>query len=99
MELCTLEHEGPVPPAWLATGLPDTRARIAYIALFGVASLASMAAASAIAGASVSRLAAGHWRPGVRRGLALVTGLLALIVGVAWAVAPLHTLGVRACWG
>ena len=63
--------------------LPTTALRIAYLALFGAGSVAGMAIASGVAGASLRAVA--H-RPGTRRGLGLATGVVSIVVGVLWAI-------------
>jgi len=69
--------------------LPSDGLRIAYITLFGVGSVAGMAIASGIAGASLHAVAR---RPGTRRMLALVTGAVSIVVGVLWAIPMLGVL-------
>ena len=69
--------------------LPSAGLRIAYITLFGFGSVAGMAIASGIAGASLHAMAR---RPGTRRMLALVTGAVSIVVGVLWAVPVLGAL-------
>jgi hypothetical protein len=63
--------------------LPTTGLRIAYITLFGVGSVAGMAVASGIAGASLHALAR---RPGTRRRLSQLTGAVSIVVGCLWAI-------------
>ncbi len=58
--------------------LPGATARIVYIALFGVGSIAGMAIASGVAGATLRRLG------GARRHLAYASGALSIVVGVCW---------------
>jgi len=60
--------------------LPGTTARLLYIALFGVGSVAGMAIASGLAGASLHRI--GH----ARRQLVYATGALSIVVGFAWGI-------------
>lgn len=60
--------------------LPSASARIAYIALFGVGSIAGMAAASALVGASLRAI------DGARRSLTVVAGVVSIALGVAWSV-------------
>ncbi|MEO8705510.1 MAG: hypothetical protein ABI867_36100 [Kofleriaceae bacterium] len=62
--------------------LPDLASRITYIALFGIGSIAGMAIASGVAGASLQRFAATEQR---RRVLTFVTGVLSIAVGFVWA--------------
>lgn len=61
--------------------LPSDAARVVYIVLFGAGSVAGMALASGLAGASLARLARG---PIVARRLGLAAGALSIVVGVAW---------------
>ncbi|MCW5807819.1 MAG: high-affinity nickel-transport family protein, partial [Deltaproteobacteria bacterium] len=63
--------------------LPTLGARVAYLALFGIGSVAGMALASGVAGASLHRLAATGRR---RRTLGIATGALSILVGIAWAI-------------
>lgn len=63
--------------------LPTTALRLAYITLFGLGSVAGMAIASGIAGASLHAVARS---PGTRRTLAVVTGAASIVVGVWWAL-------------
>ncbi len=61
--------------------LASDAARVAYIVMFGAGSIAGMALASAVAGASLARLSL----PATQlRRLAFVTGVLSIIVGIAW---------------
>lgn len=69
--------------------LPGTGARLIYMTLFGLGSVAGMAIASGLAGASVRALAVG---PRARRGLAAATGALSIVIGVAWSVPVLAVL-------
>jgi sulfite exporter TauE/SafE len=59
--------------------LRGTKARIAYVTLFGMGSMAGMSMASCVAGASV-----GRFGERVQRRLSVVTGTLAIAVGIAW---------------
>ena len=61
--------------------LASDAARVAYIALFGAGSIAGMALASGLAGASLARLSL---RDAHLRRLAIVTGVLSIVVGFAW---------------
>jgi len=70
--------------------LPGVAARIAFIVLFGLGSIAGMAAASGLAGLGMRALAS---REGARRGLALASGLLSIAVGVAWGVPLVGAIG------
>jgi len=63
--------------------LPDAGARLIYMLLFGVGSIAGMALASGAAGVTLRILARSG---GARRGLGLVTGALSIAVGVLWAI-------------
>ena len=63
--------------------LPTPALRLAYITLFGVGSVAGMAIASGIAGASLHAVAR---RPSTRRTLSVVTGALSIVVGVLWSI-------------
>ncbi len=63
--------------------LPGNALRIAYITLFGAGSIAGMAIASGVAGASLGAIARG---PRTRRSLALVTGIVSVAVGIGWGI-------------
>jgi hypothetical protein len=63
--------------------LPGAGARLTYLALFGVGSIAGMALASGAAGVTLRVIARSG---GARRGLGLVTGALSIAVGVLWAI-------------
>jgi High-affinity nickel-transport protein len=63
--------------------LPGAAARITYVALFGIGSIAGMAIASGVAGAALGRVAR---TPRARRGFALSTGAVSIVVGVMWGV-------------
>jgi len=63
--------------------LHGTAARVAYIGVFGIGSVAGMAMASGIAGASLHALA-GSRRIG--RGLLLAVGVVSIGVGIAWGI-------------
>jgi hypothetical protein len=65
--------------------LPSTAARILYMVMFGTGSIAGMAVATGVTGIALSRIAHG---PRTRRALAVATGALSCVVGLAWA-APL----------
>ena len=69
--------------------LPTAWARITYIALFGAGSVAGMALASGVAGATLGRVAR---TSRARRGFALSTGLISIAVGVAWSLPQLGAL-------
>jgi ABC-type nickel/cobalt efflux system permease component RcnA len=61
--------------------LPGTAARVTYVVLFGLGSIAGMSIASGVAGAALSRLSR---TPRARRGFALSTGTISIAVGIAW---------------
>jgi hypothetical protein len=63
--------------------LPTVALRAAYIVLFGLGSIAGMAIASGVAGASLHATARG---PRVRRILSLVAGVASIVVGFLWAI-------------
>lgn len=63
--------------------LPGTGARLLYMALFGLGSVAGMAFASGAAGATLRVVARSS---GARRGLGIATGALSVAVGVLWAI-------------
>jgi len=63
--------------------LPTTAARLGYIAVFGFGSIAGMAAASALVGASLGTLERGH------RWLVLAAGVTSIALGIAWSL-PLY---------
>lgn len=63
--------------------LPGTGARLIYMMLFGLGSIAGMALASGAAGMTLRVLARSG---GARRGLGLATGALSITVGVMWAI-------------
>lgn len=60
--------------------LPTTAARLAYLSMFGLGSVAGMAAASAVVGVSLRTLAR------AQRGLTLVAGAFSIAFGIAWSV-------------
>lgn len=70
--------------------LPDAGARLLYMTLFGLGSVAGMAFASGAAGATL-RIAARS--AAARRSLGLVTGALSIAVGVLWAIPLWARLG------
>src|SRR5688572_8770911 len=59
--------------------------RLAYISLFGIGSIAGMAVASAIAGASLRGIS-----PVARQRLAIGVGLVSIVLGVVWSL-PLYS--------
>jgi len=63
--------------------LPGTAARLIYITLFGLGSIAGMAFASGAAGATLRVVARSG---GAQRGLGLATGALSIAVGALWAI-------------
>jgi hypothetical protein len=63
--------------------LPGTGARLLYITLFGLGSIAGMAFASGAAGATLRVVARSA---GARRGLGIATGVLSITVGALWAI-------------
>ena len=69
--------------ALVLSRLPTMATRVVYLALFGLGSCAGMAIASGVAGASLHRFAAFAPR---RRAFTMVTGVLSICVGVAWAI-------------
>jgi high-affinity nickel-transport protein len=70
--------------------LPGAGARLLYMTLFGLGSVAGMTIASGAAGATL-RIAARSG--GARRGLGLATGALSIAVGVLWAIPLWSRLG------
>jgi hypothetical protein len=70
-------------------GLPTLATRVVYIALFGLGSIAGMAIASGVAGASLRRAAA---TPARRRAVAVASGVLSIGLGIAWAIPGLALL-------
>jgi len=69
--------------------LPTLAMRVVYITLFGIGSIAGMAIASGMAGASVQRAAA---TPRRRRAVSLAIGALSIALGIAWAIPELAVL-------
>jgi sulfite exporter TauE/SafE len=63
--------------------LPTPGLRIAYIALFGLGSVAGMAIASGIAGASLHAMAR---RASTRRSVSMFSGAVSIFVGLLWAI-------------
>ena len=70
--------------------LPGAGARLLYMTLFGLGSVAGMAFASGAAGATLRVVARSA---GARRSLGLATGLLSVAVGVLWAIPLWSQLG------
>jgi sulfite exporter TauE/SafE len=62
--------------------LTTTPARLLYVALFGLGSVAAMAAVSGLAGWQLAQWSA---RPGLHGRFQIAAGVLSLIVGVVWA--------------
>jgi high-affinity nickel-transport protein len=63
--------------------LPGVAARLTYMVLFGVGSIAGMVVASGTAGVALRMVARSG---GMRRGLGLATGALSITVGVLWSL-------------
>src|SRR5215468_267887 len=63
--------------------LPGTGARLTYMMLFGLGSIAGMALASGAAGIALRGIARSDR---THRGLGLATGALSITVGVTWAI-------------
>jgi high-affinity nickel permease len=63
--------------------LPTTAARIVYMLLFGIGSIAGMALATGITGSVLARIARGG---NTQRVLAITSGCASCICGIAWAV-------------
>lgn len=70
--------------------IPGAGARLLYIGLFGLGSIAGMALASGAAGATLRVVARSG---GTRRGLGFATGALSITVGVLWAIPMWSRLG------
>jgi hypothetical protein len=68
--------------------LPSTPARLGYIALFGCGSMLGMALLSGLVGWPLARF--GRSRR-VAAGLALTTGAISVVFGVAWGIHVLNT--------
>lgn len=68
--------------------LPTTAARLAYITVFGLGSIAGMAAASALVGASLERLQRGQ------RWLLLGAGATSIVLGIVWSVPLFGAVGL-----
>jgi hypothetical protein len=60
--------------------LPSAAERLSYLGMFGVGSIAGMAVASALVGASLRSLV------GARRGLLAGAGALSIVLGIAWSI-------------
>ena len=63
--------------------LPTAGARVLYMVVFGIGSVVGMAVATGLAGVALQRVARG---PATRRWLAITTGVVSCVVGVAWAI-------------
>lgn len=70
--------------------LPGVAARLVYMTLFGLGSIAGMALASGAAGATLRVVARSG---GARRGLSIATGVVSIAVGVMWAIPLWSRLG------
>lgn len=70
--------------------LPGVAARLTYMVLFGVGSIAGMVLASGAAGVALRIVARSR---GTRRGLGLATGALSITVGVLWSIPLWSRLG------
>lgn len=75
--------------ALVVSELPTLATRIVYLVLFGIGSIAGMAVASGLAGASLRRMAGSPVR---RRAFSIATGLLSIGVGIAWAIPELGVI-------
>ena len=64
--------------------LPSAASRLAYLSLFGLGSVVGMAAASAVASASL-----GAVRGATQRALLVGAGVLSIVLGITWSV-PLY---------
>jgi high-affinity nickel-transport protein len=69
--------------------LPTAALRLVYITLFGLGSVAGMAAASGLAGRALQAMAR---QPGARRSLAMIAGAASIIVGLVWAIPVIAAL-------
>lgn len=67
--------------------LPGAASRILYVALFGAGSIAGMAIASGVAGATLSVVARSA---NARRWIAMATGVVSIALGILWSI-PLLT--------
>lgn len=75
--------------AVVVTQLPSLERRLAYLILFGVGSIAGMALASGIVGASLNRAAG---TPARTRSISMVSGAISLALGILCAVPELSQL-------
>jgi high-affinity nickel-transport protein len=69
--------------------LPTFTSRLAYIALFGIGSIAGMSIASGVAAGSLRHLAV---TPRRRRGIVLASGMLSITLGIVWALPQIALL-------
>jgi ABC-type nickel/cobalt efflux system permease component RcnA len=69
--------------------LPTLGAQVTYIGLFGMGSIAGMAIASGVVGASLQRAAA---TPARRRIIMMASGGLSVVLGIAWGLPQLTVL-------
>ena len=67
--------------ALVLTTLPSTRARLTYMALFGLGSTLSMAALSGLLGWPLAKLGA---HTGVTRGISMAVGVMSVGLGLFW---------------
>jgi hypothetical protein len=63
--------------------LPSTGARVLYMLLFGIGSIAGMTLATGLAGAALARISRGE---NAQRALAVTTGCVSCVCGVLWAL-------------
>lgn len=70
--------------------MPGTGARILYMTLFGLGSIAGMALASGVAGTALQHLVRSAL---ARRRLGIATGMLSIVVGLAWSIPLLGSPG------
>ncbi|HEY4185394.1 MAG TPA: hypothetical protein VGP07_10010 [Polyangia bacterium] len=75
--------------ALVASQLSSTGMRLAYVGLFGLCSTVAMAGMSGLAGLPLARLGQ---RPGLRTGIGLLTGAIAIIVGGGWVLREVTAL-------
>lgn len=75
--------------ALVFAGLPGTRARLEYVALFGLGSALGMALLSGLAGWSLARLGR---RPAAARALGIAAGLFSIGLGLAWGGAIVYRM-------
>ena len=75
--------------AFVFAELPSAALRLVYITLFGLGSVAGMAAASGLAGRALHAMAG---RPTARRALSMVAGVVSIVVGLVWAIPVIAVL-------